>query len=443
MAGDADVVALPVPCLVVLVGPSGSGKSTWAAEHFAAGRDRRPATGCAAVVGHGEDDLDGHRRRLRPPRHDRRAPAAPGAHHGGRHARPRRDRRRRYRGLAAEHGLPCVAVAFDAPGGGRAGPATGRGPSPLPAAALKQQLARWAEVRDRLDGEGFDRVLAPVPVRHVPGRGWPSRRAADAEQRARPVGMRFGLHLSAFGWEDIAAGWATAAAGAEAAGFDSVWVMDHVRQIPQVGRDWDPMLECYTALAWLAARTDDGSGSARWSPPVTFRNVAHLAKIIATLDVLSGGRARCGLGLGWYEREHLAYGWEFPDRATATPCWRTRCRPCPCCGDRGPSPSRAECSTSPRRSATRGPLPGRTCRSWSGGGGERRTLAPRRALRRRRERHGPRRRRPPQGGGAASALPRRRAGPGRGGGDPSRSRRWSGADRHELAALIEQPPPSA
>jgi alkanesulfonate monooxygenase SsuD/methylene tetrahydromethanopterin reductase-like flavin-dependent oxidoreductase (luciferase family) len=45
---------------------------------------------------------------------------------------------------------------------------------------------------------------------------------------------------------------------------------------------------------------------------VTYRNVAHLGKIIATLDVLSGGRAVCGLGLGWFRAEHDAYGWEFP-----------------------------------------------------------------------------------------------------------------------------------
>jgi alkanesulfonate monooxygenase SsuD/methylene tetrahydromethanopterin reductase-like flavin-dependent oxidoreductase (luciferase family) len=47
---------------------------------------------------------------------------------------------------------------------------------------------------------------------------------------------------------------------------------------------------------------------------ITYRNVAHLGKIVATLDVLSGGRAICGLGLGWFEEEHRAYGWPFPPR---------------------------------------------------------------------------------------------------------------------------------
>jgi alkanesulfonate monooxygenase SsuD/methylene tetrahydromethanopterin reductase-like flavin-dependent oxidoreductase (luciferase family) len=45
---------------------------------------------------------------------------------------------------------------------------------------------------------------------------------------------------------------------------------------------------------------------------ITYRNVAHLAKIVATLDVVSGGRAMCGLGAAWFEREHELYGWEFP-----------------------------------------------------------------------------------------------------------------------------------
>jgi alkanesulfonate monooxygenase SsuD/methylene tetrahydromethanopterin reductase-like flavin-dependent oxidoreductase (luciferase family) len=45
---------------------------------------------------------------------------------------------------------------------------------------------------------------------------------------------------------------------------------------------------------------------------ITYRNVAHLGKIVATLDVLSGGRAICGIGAAWFEREHRAYGWDFP-----------------------------------------------------------------------------------------------------------------------------------
>ena len=73
------------------------------------------------------------------------------------------------------------------------------------------------------------------------------------------------------------------------------------------------MLESWTTLSHLAAVTE----RIRLGPLVagiTYRNVAHLGKIVATLDVLSGGRAICGLGLAWYEDEHRAYGFRFPSR---------------------------------------------------------------------------------------------------------------------------------
>jgi alkanesulfonate monooxygenase SsuD/methylene tetrahydromethanopterin reductase-like flavin-dependent oxidoreductase (luciferase family) len=90
--------------------------------------------------------------------------------------------------------------------------------------------------------------------------------------------------------------------------------MDHFRQIPQVGRAWDDFLESYTTLAFLAACTERVRLGALVTG-VTYRNVAHLGKIVATLDVLSGGRAVCGLGLAWFEQEHTAYGWQFPATA--------------------------------------------------------------------------------------------------------------------------------
>ena len=107
-------------------------------------------------------------------------------------------------------------------------------------------------------------MLTPVSVRQVPAHLTEAVRRR-ARPKPRPGAVRFGLHVSAFPWEDIAEGLATTAAAAEAAGFTSLWVMDHVRQIPQVGRDWDPMLEPYTALAWLAAHTTRVRRSAPWS----------------------------------------------------------------------------------------------------------------------------------------------------------------------------------
>jgi alkanesulfonate monooxygenase SsuD/methylene tetrahydromethanopterin reductase-like flavin-dependent oxidoreductase (luciferase family) len=90
--------------------------------------------------------------------------------------------------------------------------------------------------------------------------------------------------------------------------------MDHFLQIPQVGREWEDMLESYTTLGYLAGVTER-IRLGTLVTGITYRNVAHLAKIVATLDVLSGGRAMCGLGTAWFEREHLLYGWAFASRA--------------------------------------------------------------------------------------------------------------------------------
>jgi F420-dependent oxidoreductase-like protein len=72
-----------------------------------------------------------------------------------------------------------------------------------------------------------------------------------------------------------------------------------------------PMLEGYTALGFLAAHTS----SVRLGllvTGVTYRHPGLLAKIVSTLDVLSGGRAALGIGAAWYEREHRGLGVQFP-----------------------------------------------------------------------------------------------------------------------------------
>jgi alkanesulfonate monooxygenase SsuD/methylene tetrahydromethanopterin reductase-like flavin-dependent oxidoreductase (luciferase family) len=74
------------------------------------------------------------------------------------------------------------------------------------------------------------------------------------------------------------------------------------------------MLEAYTTLGYLAAHTRSVRLGTLCTG-ITYRNIAALGKILATLDVLSGGRAIDGLGIGWFEREHRLYGWDFPSRA--------------------------------------------------------------------------------------------------------------------------------
>ena len=301
---------LPSTCLIVLVGPSGSGKSHWAAHNF---RPEQIVSSDAlrAAVGVSEDDQRAGtdafevldlivERRL-----ERRLLTVvdtlgldPG-------------RRAAYLGAARRFGVPAHAAVFDTP----ADVCRARNrlrARPVPAKVLAGQLAARDVAAEALLAEGFDAVhTVDATVEVVP---------ADMVARRDPAGgrLRFGLQLSSFpsrpDRSSLAERLAEAAAIAESVGFTSLWVMDHVVQIPQVGRPWEDMPESWTTLAWLAARTR----TARLGTLVTgitLRNPAHLAKIVATLDVLSGGRAVCGLGLAWWEWEHKLYGWRFPPTA--------------------------------------------------------------------------------------------------------------------------------
>ncbi|HYM49131.1 MAG TPA: LLM class F420-dependent oxidoreductase [Candidatus Limnocylindrales bacterium] len=98
---------------------------------------------------------------------------------------------------------------------------------------------------------------------------------------------------------------------AEHAGFDSVFVMDHFYQLPSIGPRTDPMLEGYTLLGGIAARTKKVRLGTLVSG-VTYRNPAFLAKTVTTLDIVSSGRAILGIGAAWNEDEHNGYGYEFP-----------------------------------------------------------------------------------------------------------------------------------
>ena len=97
---------------------------------------------------------------------------------------------------------------------------------------------------------------------------------------------------------------------AEKSGFDTVLVMDHFYQLPGLGQPDDYMLECYSLLAALAARTEKIELSSLVTGN-TYRNPTVLAKTITTLDVISKGRAILGIGAGWFQLEHDALGFEF------------------------------------------------------------------------------------------------------------------------------------
>jgi F420-dependent oxidoreductase-like protein len=104
---------------------------------------------------------------------------------------------------------------------------------------------------------------------------------------------------------------AAQAVAAEESGFDSVWVMDHFYQLPMLGPSSANMLEGYSLLSALAARTSRVSLGTLVTG-VTYRHPSVLAKQVTTLDVVSAGRAVLGIGAAWNEEEHRAYGIPFP-----------------------------------------------------------------------------------------------------------------------------------
>jgi F420-dependent oxidoreductase-like protein len=128
------------------------------------------------------------------------------------------------------------------------------------------------------------------------------------------VTIRLGLQINNFSYgsavNDLFPTVVKQAQEADAAGFDSVFVMDHFYQLPGIGTPDQPMLEAYTALGALAAATQNVQLGTLVTGN-TYRNPTLLAKAITTLDVISQGRAILGLGAGWYELEHDQLGYEF------------------------------------------------------------------------------------------------------------------------------------
>ncbi len=121
--------------------------------------------------------------------------------------------------------------------------------------------------------------------------------------------MHLGLLFNRFGLAGRAM--ADVARRAEASGVAALWVMDHVQQIPWQGSAEDPVLECYTALGFLAGVTERVTLGALVSG-VALRDPAMLVKAVTTLDVVSDGRGVFGVGAGWYEREVAALGRTMP-----------------------------------------------------------------------------------------------------------------------------------
>lgn len=130
--------------------------------------------------------------------------------------------------------------------------------------------------------------------------------------------MEIGLHLSDLTYPSGPGGLAEdltrIVVAAEEAGFARVSVMDHVWQIAVHGPPEHDMLEAYTTLGYLAARTER-VGLLTWVSAVSYRAPGLLAKLVSTLDVLSGGRAWLGIGAAWNAEEAAGLGLGFPPLA--------------------------------------------------------------------------------------------------------------------------------
>jgi F420-dependent oxidoreductase-like protein len=130
--------------------------------------------------------------------------------------------------------------------------------------------------------------------------------------------MRVGIHNVRFNFPGepatIAPTLVATARAAESAGVAGFTLMDHWFQMEQMAPASDPMLEGYTTLGFVAAHTST-MRLGLLVTGVTYRHPGLLAKVVATLDVLSSGRAQLGIGAAWYEREHRGLGVPYPPLA--------------------------------------------------------------------------------------------------------------------------------
>jgi len=130
--------------------------------------------------------------------------------------------------------------------------------------------------------------------------------------------MELGLHIADFTYPSGSAGLrddlTRIVTTAEEVGFTKISVMDHLWQIGVVGPPEHDMLEAYTTLGYLAARTEKVD-LISWVTAVVYREPGMLAKLVTTLDVLSGGRAWLGIGAAWNVEEANGLGLPFPSTA--------------------------------------------------------------------------------------------------------------------------------
>lgn len=301
-------MSLPDPALVVLVGASGSGKSTWAARRYRAA-EVVSSDALRGLVGSGAHDLDASAdafallESIVTARLGRRLTTVVdtlGLDAG---------RRRHWLSQARAGGLPAVLVLLQTPDE-ECRRRNGQRDRPLPATALAAQLRRSRDVVGEVGDEGWDLVVTvttdPPPDSPAPAAARPT------SDRTASTGVEVVLQVSRFPWGEDPLAWVREVAlAADESGFAGLALMDHLIQIPQVGRAWDPIPEPWVTLGAIAALgTELRLGTL--CTPVTFRQPGITAKAAATLSALTGGRAFVGIGAGWWEREHAAFAMPFP-----------------------------------------------------------------------------------------------------------------------------------
>jgi alkanesulfonate monooxygenase SsuD/methylene tetrahydromethanopterin reductase-like flavin-dependent oxidoreductase (luciferase family)/predicted kinase len=299
---------LPDPVMVVLAGAAGSGKSNWATERFRTA-EVVSSDALRATVGSGPADLEA-------------TADAFALLDQIVAARAKRslttvidtlgldpERRAGYRRLARESGLPTVLVIMNT-AAALCRERNRRRDRPVPAPILTDQLRKISRLLETVQDEDWDRVL--IIDQHRPTTTPVSELPALDRDHGRGLGPQVVLQVSRFPWAEDPSGWLRdLALAADAIGFDGIALMDHLIQIPQVDRAWEPIPEPWLTLGLLAG-LDTNLRLGTLVSPVTFREPGIIAKTVATLDTLSNGRAFCGLGAGWWLREHQAYGLDFP-----------------------------------------------------------------------------------------------------------------------------------
>jgi alkanesulfonate monooxygenase SsuD/methylene tetrahydromethanopterin reductase-like flavin-dependent oxidoreductase (luciferase family)/predicted kinase len=360
---------LPDPALIFLIGASGAGKSFWAEERYLP-EEIVSSDRLRAMVGSGTSDLDASADAFEMLRRIAAARIARGLTTVVDTVGLDAELRMWLIGLAADVDLPTVAVIFDTPlevcrDRNR------RRTRSVPVRTVDSQHRRVRALDEGLGAEGWDHVVRvggdtskPPSLEPVPSRR--EDRAADRRS------LGFVLHLSRFEWDEpFGPHLASIAGAAERAGFAGVSVMDHLMQIPQVGRPWENMPEALGTIGYLLGVTD----SIEVGPLVlntSLRNPALTANALATLDAVSGGRVFCGIGAGWFDAEETAYGYDAVTVDRRLDRLEDAARMFPLMWAKGSASY--EGSTASVLEAMCYPRPVHPIRLIVGGGGQRRTL---------------------------------------------------------------------